>query len=485
MRTGDEYIKSLHDGRTVLLDGERVDNVAEHPGFAPVAQTVARLYDFAADPVNGMQQHSEELGCTVNTVYSIPRSYQELQNRRRAITAWAHQTRGWLGRSPDHLASTFAGFASNPGVFDTPEKNFSKNLVAFYRHIARNSLYVSYAIIPPQYSRASTASEWGEDFIQVGVVDETEEGLVVRGSQMLATGGAIADELFVTCLKPLKPEDSDFAVSFAVPVNTRGLKLISRRPYAPGATSEFDYPLTSRYDEPDAFVVFDDVLVPWERVFVDRDVERVRQPFYETPAHPLMNWQAQIRLAEKLKFIASVARRITQVNETENSAGTVEKLGELAALVTSVESAVLAAEHAAAPDLQGTYEPARKYIYGAMGLQGETYPRAIQLLREIASGGVMQMPSGVADMVSPVTRPDVDRYIRSRTVESEERIKLFRLAWDIIGSEFGGRHQQYEIFYAGSSALVKSAYTYKHFGYEELLCDLKSFLSSYSPTEET
>lgn len=120
-----------------------------------------------------------------------------------------------------------------------------------------------------------------------------------------------------------------------------------------------------------------------------------------------------------------------------------------------------------------------------MGLQGETYPRAIQLLREIASGGVMQMPSGVADMVSPVTRPDVDRYIRSRTVESEERIKLFRLAWDIIGSEFGGRHQQYEIFYAGSSALVKSAYTYKHFGYEELLCDLKSFLSSYSPTEET
>lgn len=300
---------------------------------------------------------------------------------------------------------------------------------------------------------------------------------------MLATGGPLADELFVTCIKPLKPEDSDFAISFAVPIASPGLKLMARRPYAPAATSDFDYPLTSRYDEPDAFVVFDDVLVPWERVFVDRDVQRVREPFFRTPAHPLMNWQAQIRFAEKLRFIASVARRIAKVNETDPSLGTAEKLGELAALVLSVESALLAAEHAAAPDEQGTYVPERKYIYGAMGLQGETYPRVIQILREIASGGVMQLPSSAADMLSPTTRDDVDRYIRSRNTGSLERIKLFRLAWDIIGSEFGGRHQQYEVFYAGSSALVKSAYTYKHFGYEALGEELDSFLSEYDLPE--
>ncbi|WP_120003467.1 4-hydroxyphenylacetate 3-hydroxylase family protein [Nesterenkonia muleiensis] len=479
MRTGAEYLKSLDDGRTVFVDGEVVGNVAEHPAFSSVAGTVGQLFDFAADPANGMQSHAEELGSTINVVYSIPRSSEDLHARRRAIAAWAKRTHGWLGRSPDHLASAFAGFAANAEVFDTPKKKFSQNVRNFYEHIARNSLFVSYAIIPPQYSRASTASQWGDDFIQVGVVRETEEGLIVRGSQMLATSGAIADELFVTCLKPLKPEDSDFAISFAIPLGTPGLKLISRRPYAIGATSEFDYPLTSRYDEPDGFVVFDDVLVPWDRVFVDRDVERVREPFFRTPAHPLMNWQAQIRFVEKLKFIASVARRITQVNETDQAPGTVEKLGELAALVTSVEAAVLAAQAEAGPDEHGTYVPARKYIYGAMGLQGETYPRVIQLLREIASGGVMQLPSSVADMVSSVTRPDVERYIRSRNVESKERIKLFRLAWDVIGSEFGGRHQQYEIFYAGSSALVKSAYTYNHFGYEELLSDLEEFLISY------
>lgn len=485
MRTGSQYLESINDGRTVFLDGEIVENVAEHAAFSAAAGTVAELFDFAADPANGMQVHSEDADTTVNAVYSIPRSAEDLAIRRRAIQSWAHYTRGWIGRSPDHVASIFAGFAANAEVFDTPGKKFARNLRDYYRYIAANSLYLSYAIIPPQYSRASTASEWDEDFIQVGVVREVKEGLIVRGSQMLATGGPIADELFITCLKPLKPEDSDFAISFAIPVSTPGLKLMSRRPYAPGATSEFDYPLTSRYDEPDAFVIFDDVLIPWDRVFVDRDVERVREPFFKTPAHPLMNWQAQIRFVEKLKFIASVARRVTQVNETDKAPGTVEKLGELAALVISTEAAVVAAQAEASPDEHGTYVPERKYIYGAMGLQAETYPRAIQLLREIVSGGVMQMPASYADLLSPVTAPDVERYVRSRTVESTERIKLFRLAWDIIGSEFGGRHQQYEIFYAGSSALVKSAYTYKHFGYEDLLADLGDFMNSYDLPEGT
>ncbi|WP_136611076.1 4-hydroxyphenylacetate 3-hydroxylase family protein [Sinomonas albida] len=480
MRTGEEYIKTLNDGRTVLLDGQAVDNVAEHPAFRSVIRTIAELFDIAADPANGMQYHSEEIGGPANLVFSIPRSPEQLRSRRAAVERWAKHTHGWVGRSPDHVGTFFAAFAAHPEVFENPERDFAGNIRRYYERILREDLYVSYAIIPPQYSRATTASGWEGDFIQVGVVDETEEGLIVRGSQMLATGGAICDEVFVTCIKPLGPDDVDFALSFALPAATKGLKFLCRRPYAPETSSEFDYPLTTRYDEPDALVIFDDVLIPWDRVFIDRDTDALRRQFFDTGAHALGNWQAQTRLTTKLQFIAAVARKVTQVNGTDRIPGVQEKLGELAAIVSSVESALLAAEYTAEADSAGMLVPGKRPLYGAMGLQSETYPRAINILRDLAGGGVLQLPSGIADMKSPTTAADVERYIASPHVSSEDRIKLFRLVWDIIGSEFAGRHQQYELFYAGAPFVVKGVYTYRNYGYDAQVAELDEWLAGYS-----
>jgi len=479
VRTGEEYLKTLNDGRTVILDGQVVENVLEHPAFARVARTMAELFDIAADPANGMQYHAEEIDGPANRVFAAPRSVEELVQRRHAIETWAKHTHGWVGRSPDHVGTFFAAFGTHPEVFEDKERDFAGNIRNFYKRILAENLYVSYAIIPPQVSRATTASGWEGDYLQVGVVRETEEGIIVRGSQMLATGAAIADEVFVTCIKPLGPDDVDFAISFAVPVAADGLKLYCRRPYAPAATSEFDYPLTTRYDEPDALVVFDDVLVPWDRVFINRNIDTLRRQFFDTGAHALGNWQAQIRFATKLKFIASVARKVTQVNGTDKIPGVQEKLGELAAVVSSVESAVLAAEYTATPDSTGMMVPGKRALYGAMGLQSETYPRVISILRDLVGGGVLQLPSGVADMTSNLSRPDMERYVQSPGVPSEERVKLFKLAWDIIGSEFAGRHQQYEMFYAGAPFVVKGAYTYRNYGYDALVAELDTYLASY------
>ncbi|WP_102158823.1 4-hydroxyphenylacetate 3-hydroxylase family protein [Zhihengliuella halotolerans] len=484
MRTGQQYLDSLKDGRTVLVDGAAVD-VTTHPAFRSVSETIAELYDIAADPANGMQYDAPEIAGTANRVFSIPRTPEELAARRTAVERWAKHTHGWVGRSPDHVGTFFAAFAAHADVFADEKRDFAGNIRRYYERILAEDLYVSYAIIPPQISRATTASGWEGDFLQVGVVRETEEGLIVRGSQMLATGAAIADEVFVTCIKPLGPDDVDFAVSFALPVDTDGLKLMCRRPYAPQATSSFDYPLTSRYDEPDALVVFDDVLVPWDRVFIDRDTDKLRNQFFATGAHALGNWQAQTRLTVKLQFIAAVARKVTQVNGTERIPGVQEKLGELAALVSSVESALIAAQHTAEPSADGMMVPGKRALYGVMGLQSETYPRVIAILRDLVGGGVLQMPSGVADMRSETTAADVERYVTSPGVSSEERIKLFRLAWDIIGSEFAGRHQQYELFYAGAPFVVKGAYTYRNYGYEKQVAELDEFLAGYGVDDHT
>ncbi|QBJ97483.1 4-hydroxyphenylacetate 3-hydroxylase [Rhodococcus sp. ABRD24] len=479
MRTGAEYLASLNDGRVVLVDGKKVEDVSRNPAFAPAAQTIAEMFDLAADPTRNMQYTAPETGSTANRVFGIPRSAEELRLRREAIQTWARHTNGWVGRSPDHVGTFIASFAAHPEVFAGGEHDFAANITAFHKRVLEENLYVSYAIIPPQVSRATTASGWDGEYLQVGVVRETDEGIVVRGSQMLATGAAIADEILVSCIKPLGPDDQDFAISFVVPAAAEGLKLYCRRPYAPAATSSFDYPLTSRYDEPDALVVFDDVLIPWERVFVDRDTAGVRRQFFDTGAHLLGNWQAQIRFATKLQFIAGVARRVTQVNGVDKIPSVQEKLGELAALVSGVESAILAGEYTAEPDDAGQWLPGRRAIYGSMGLQSETYPRVLAILRDLVGGGVLQLPSSVHDMTSPLTSRDITHYVQSPGVASEERIKLFKLAWDIIGSEFAGRHQQYEMFYAGAPFVVKGAYTYRNYGYEESLQLVEDFLSSY------
>jgi len=478
MRTGTDYLAALKDDREIYLDGQQVHDVASHPAFAPIAATMAELFDLAADPANAMTFIAPETGAEANLVFSIPRNHGDLVARRHAIETWARHTHGWVGRSPDHVGSFLAAFAAHPEQFASEPHDMGANVVSYYKRLLTENLYVSYAIIPPQVSRATTAHDWDGELIQAGVLEERPEGIVIRGAQMLATGAAVADEIFISCIKPLAPEDRIFALGFTVPVCAPGLKLYCRRPYAPAASSHYDYPLSTRYDETDALVVFDDVLVPWERVFVDRDVAGVRRQFFNTGAHVLGNWQAQIRFVAKLQFILGLARKITAVNGVDKIPSVQEKLGELASIASLVESAVLAGEYQAAPDENGMWRPDARAVYGAMGLQAELYPRVLATLRELAGGGVLQLPASVEDLRNPATRADIDRYVHSPGVEAVERVKLFKLVWDVVGSEFAGRHQQYEMFYAGAPFVAKG-YAYRNYGYEKPLADVEAFLASY------
>jgi 4-hydroxyphenylacetate 3-monooxygenase len=480
MRTGAEYLAALKDDREIYVDGERVEGVADHPAFRGITRTIAGLYDHAADPANGMTYTAPETGREANKVFMVPRSREDLAARREAITSWAQLSGGFVGRSPDHVGAFLAAFAAAPEVFG----KFADNVTAYHQRVLDESLYVSYAIIPPQHSRATTASGWEDDFVQVGVVEERPEGIVVRGSQMLGTGATVSDEVLITCIKPLTPDDTDFAISFVLPVATPGLKFYCRRPYAPGQPSTFDYPLSTRFDESDALLVFDDVLVPWDRVFVDRDVAGVRKQFFDTGAHVLGNSQAQMRLVTKLKFLLGIARKITQVNGIDKFPQVQGNLGDLASMAALAEGAVLAAEYEAAPDERGVWRPAGRYVYGAMGQQAELYPKVLHILRELVGGGVLQVPSSIKELTNPATRADMDRYVRSPGTPAEERIKLFKLAWDVLGSEFAGRHQQYEMFYAGAPFVAKG-YAYRGYGYDEPLAAVEEFLAGYSVATES
>jgi 4-hydroxyphenylacetate 3-monooxygenase len=457
MRTGAEYLRSLKDGRQVFLDGERVKDVTAHRAFREAARSIARLYDIAAAPEmrDRMTFTSPKTGEPVLRAYEIPHSHADLAARRRFSETWAEATFGLMGRTPDHVAGFFCGYAATPRVFAAGGQKFADNVVAFYEQMRDTHLYVSYAIVPPQIDRSKPAHKQSDPTLYAGVVKERDDGIVISGAQQLATAGAISDFIHLSCIHPLQPGDENYANCLAVPVNAPGVKLYPRRPFAPMAANSFDYPLSSRFDESDSYVVFEKVFVPWERVFIYRNVDISRDQWFKTPSHLYGNHQAQVRYVTKLRFMIGIAQHMNEMTGNVANPAVQIMMGELAALVSVYESTLLAHETMSTIDSDGVLWPSRTALYGAMALQSELNGRMLEIIRELTGAAMITLPSSVHDFESSETAPDMERYMRSASSDAKSRVALMRLAWDFIGSEFGSRHQQYEKFYGGASFVVK------------------------------
>ena len=461
LRTGAEYLQSLNDGRQVFVGGERVADVTKHPGFREAARSVARLYDIAAASENRelMTFPSPKTGQPVWRAYEIPKTAADLRARRLFSEKWAEATFGLMGRSPEHVANFFCGYAAVPKVFARAGQKFADNVVAFHEFMRDNHLYVSYAIVPPQIDRSKPAHKQSDPTLYAGVVKERDDGIVISGAQQLATGGPLSDWIQLSTIRPLAPGDENYANSLAVPVNAPGLKLYPRRPFATEGMNSFDYPLSSRFDESDAFVVFDDVFVPWEHVFIYRDIQTCNDQWWKTPSHALGNHQAQVRYVTKLRFLIGLAQRMNEMTGNDANPAVKVVMGELAALVSIYEGLLLAHEAIAAPDQDGVLWPSERMLYAAMAMQSELNGRMLEIVRELAGSAFITLPSSAEDFDNPETAADINRYMGSASTDAKSRIAVMRMLWDFLGTEFGSRHAQYEKFYGGASFVVKmSAY---------------------------
>jgi 4-hydroxyphenylacetate 3-monooxygenase len=456
-RSGDDYMRALRDGRTVLVNGERLADVTAHPAFAGGIRTVARLYDLAHNPANRelMTYPSPRDGQPVNKAWLVPRTREDLAARRRAIKFSADASYGFLGRSPDHVASFFAGFAGSPEFYARGGQQFADNLLRFAAKAADEDLYLSYVIVHPTIDRAKPAHQQSEPYLYAGAASERAGGIVVRGAQMLGTGSVMSDYIFVTVILPLKPGDEDYAISCVVPNHAPGLKLYPRRPYALGVTSVFDYPLSSRFDESDALVVFDDVFVPWDDVFIYKNIERTAGQFSATAAHVLGNTQSHIRSWAKLQFLVGLVKRCMDLSGRSATSESAAQLGDLATRVSIVEGMILGAEAAAEPDQFGVMRPKDSLLYASQVYQQAMYPLLLNQIRGLLGGSLIQLPATVNDLRGPASAADVERYVRWPHAGAVERIKLLKLLWDAAGSEFASRHLQYEMFYAGEPPAIQ------------------------------
>ena len=468
MRTGSSYLESLNDGRNVILDGQRVDDVATHPAFAAGARAVARLYDFSADPANRdlMTYESPTDGRPVNMSWLVPRSVADLRRRRLAIEAWSELSYGYLGRSPDHVASFFAGFSGSLETFAKAGDRYADNVQRFYERARDEDLYVTYTIIHPQIDRSKGPHEQYEPHLYAAIARTEEDGgVIVRGAQMLGTATLLSDYLFVSSIQPLPPGADDYGLSVVIPASHPKLRIYPRRPYGRDVTADGDYPLSAFFDETDALVVFDDVDVPAEHVFVDRDPDITFAQFTRTAAHSLGNTQAQIRYAVKLRFLAGLASQLAEWSGQSADRNFQLGLARVAAQASAPHGLVLAGEYNATIDANGVARPDPEMLYSAMTLQPGLYRDINFALREMTGGSTIQVPSSMDSWDDPVTRADLERFVRWPNVDAAHRIGLLKLLWDAVGSEFAGRHYQYEMFYAGSASVVQGR-LYRNYDWE-------------------
>jgi 4-hydroxyphenylacetate 3-monooxygenase len=457
MRSGHELLRSLDDGRQVFLDGERVGKVIEHPAFREAARSIARLFDIAAAPElrERMTFVSPKTGAPVWRAWQIPHTHADLKAKRLFSETWAEATFGLMGRTPDHVGGFFTGFAAVPRVFAAGGQQFADNVVRFYEECRDNHLFASYAIVPPQIDRSKPAHKQSDPTLHAGVVKERDDGIVISGAQQLATAAVFSDYLHLACIHPLQPGDENYANAVAVPINAEGLKLYPRRAFARDGMSSLDYPLTSRFDEADCFCVFDNVFVPWERVFIYRNLEISRDQWWKTPAHLYGNHQAQCRYATKLRFMMGLAKRMNEMTGNDANPAVATQMGELAAFATIVDSMLQAHETTATIDADGILWPSQTTLYAIMALQSEFNGRMLEIIRELAGAAMITLPSSARDFDNPAIAADIERYMQSGKADAKTRVATLRMVWDFLGTEFGSRHAQYEKFYGGASFLVK------------------------------
>jgi 4-hydroxyphenylacetate 3-monooxygenase len=460
VRNGRQYLDALSQMRTVYdIGGERHEGgVAEHPAFRNVVRSYAALFDLQCEPERSetMTYESPTSGDRVSLSFLQPATQDDLARRRGMMEAWAEWSQGMLGRTGDYLNGALLAMAAAAPFFAQAGEQFGKNVVSYYEHVREHDLLLTHTLIHPQVNRSLKPHEQADPHLAASVVRETDNGVVLRGARMLATIGPLADELLVfpsTVVRQVA-EDAPYAYALAVPCDAPGLRFLCRETMDQGK-STFDHPLGSRFEEIDAVVVFDDVEVPYERLFVLGEPELCNQIYVETTAVNFMTHQVLTRTIAKTEFFLGLVSLMTDAVQIEGFQHVQEKIAEIIMALEALRALRGASEANAAPSKWGLMTPAWDPLNAARNWYPRLSPRFPEIVRQLGASGLMALPDE-ADAVGPASA-DVERYLQSATLGGVDRLRLYRLAWDAALSSFAGRQELYEYFFFGDPVRMAGA----------------------------
>jgi anthranilate 3-monooxygenase (FAD)/4-hydroxyphenylacetate 3-monooxygenase len=457
IRTGKQYLEGLKKGkRDVWLRGERIEDITKHPTFLkPLAHTAA-LYDAQHDPRwhDTLTFESPSTGDRVSTSFMPCRNAGDVARRGEAYRIMAEQTFGMMGRSPDFCNSSVFGMAEYAHILQPLGDRFAQNMKDYCEFIRENDLFLTHALVAPQNDRSKASSEQSDPFLHLGMVRETADGIIVRGARMLATMGPVADEVICYNYPPI-PNDAEarYSLVFALPISTPGIRQICREPYDDGGRSSFDHPLASNFEDMDTLMIFDDVLVPWHRVFSYNKPQIGNDIVGKSSMLHHHGHQALRRALVKLEFVVGIAMRIAKTSGAEKFLHVQQMLGECVSYIETLRSCVSRTENDVEPAPGGTVQPNIVGIRMGRIFMSRVYPRVVEILQTIGGGGLQMLPC-VDDFASPIGELAEKYYQGAAGISGSERVGLYKLAWDICGEAFGSRQVQYERYHSGDPVRV-------------------------------
>ncbi len=439
VRSGAEYAAGLRDGRAVWYQGEPVEDITVHPAFASCTQAMARLYDLQHDPAcqPTLTYPSPQTGEPMGQSFRMPRGVDDLVLRRSMLGMWASASGGMLIQSPDYANIGLMALASAHHVLATGDPRFGVHALKYYEQCREQDLCVAHvlAVSSPQPSEAT------RPFAPAFQVTASQsEGLRVSGMSKLAPMAPMAHELLVCGGAALKSGQGPHVLAFALPVATQGVSLVCRESY--GRNHAYNHPLAARLDMPDSVLLFEDVLVPWERVFLSGNIELHNRLMSATGFAAQAGHQVLTRQVAKAILLLGLAEQLSRAIGITGFLHVQAKLGELITTLEAMRSCLRRAEVDAMPGPGGVWVPNGNAIRAGQRLFAECHPRMVEILQLLGAGGYMMTPSQ-ADIEGPMSEA-IAKYYQGAGIPADERIELFRLAWDVVGDRFGMRQQLYE-----------------------------------------
>ncbi|HYD75424.1 4-hydroxyphenylacetate 3-hydroxylase N-terminal domain-containing protein [Ramlibacter sp.] len=464
--TGQEYLESLNDGREVWIYGQRVKNIAEHPAFRNSARMIARMYDALHDPARReVLTAPTEWGGFTHRFFQAPRTVQEQVASRDAIAEFQRIAYGWMGRSPDYKGSFLGTLGANSAFY----KGYEANALRWYRKAQERTWYINHAIMNPPVDRARASADGSDVFIRV--VKENDAGIFVSGAKVVATGSMLTHYTFVAHAGQIPIKDPAYAPVFMVPTGAPGVRMISRVSNEQRAAvlgSPFDYPLSSRLDENDAILVLDNVFIPWEDVFLHGNVEQANRFAPDSGFNSRASMHGCTRLAVKLDFVCGILAKALDITGAAGFHGVQSKFGEVLAWRNTMWGLSDAMAKSDIP-WQGMVQPDARYAAAYRTVSQIAYPSIKNIIETVIASGLIYLNSSADDFQVPELRSCLDTYLRgSNGIDAETRVKTMKLLWDCIGTEFGARHELYEINYLGSNDVTRFANLFEAQGSGEL-----------------
>ena len=455
IRTGSQYIDSIRDGREVYLNGERVKDVTLHPMFKPLVDIRARIYDMQHEEATRQVMTYCQGGETFAVPNKPPVSQQDWRDKRAAVDAVLNEIGGVVTRVGDETIGEMWSLMDGQEMLKAADPRFADNV---QRHIDRalyeDPFHVS-ANTDPKGDRSKAPQDQDPDML-LHLVKETSAGVIVRGAKY-ETAAAYANQAFTkpTIANWGNAAYSDYALGFIADMGAPNMKFICRTGFASRAPAD-DYPLANRFDEVDALIIFDDVLIPWENVFQYGDVDKSNMFMRRSGFGQRLTLQGATRLAVKLDFISGLLLKALSLTGTSEFRGVQTRLGEVLSYRELIWSLTEAMIRHPEPWLGGSVQPEPQACDSYRWISTVIYPKVREIIFQDLGSALIYLPSHVKDFDVPELRGYLDKYVRgSGGVEAEERVKTLKMLWDAVGTEFGGRHELYERNYQGNHEQIR------------------------------